>query len=726
MASTPRVPRHPLAVTVALGLASSLVVLGLVATGVMAPVEEVAVDLLVRLRGERPVDPRIVVVDIDSASVDRLGRWPWPRTVLADLTDRLAAAGARVVAFDVVLSEPSRSPHEAEDAELARSIGNADNVLLSFFLLPEERSATADSAFRVDPNIVQGSALLSAGPTEQLGALASYEGVEPSLPLFVAAARGQGFTTNERQRGISRHYRLVAERRDFVYPSLPLAAVAAYTGTFAEVTVGSRGLPVVLLGGEAVTLDPHGRLWVSYAGKGRPFPTVSVADLVTADVGDSLAPELAATLDDALVFVGASETGIGDFTATPFASELPGVDVHATVADNLLRASYLVDSGAPVLWSLVALLLLGPLVAFLVAVFDRNLTGSLWAAALLALWPVVSYLALVGPGWHLQVVPPVAAGTLALLAALRYQVGTVDARSRQIRATFSKYVSKGVVEEMLQDPDRVRLGGESRELTVLFSDIRGFTSISERMGPEDLVQVLNQFFTPMTRLVLDHGGTLDKYMGDALMAIFGAPVRHEDHASRACRAALAMRETLPGLNEGWRRAGVLPEGGAVDVGIGLNTGTMAVGNMGSEEVFDYTVIGDAVNLGSRIEGLNKPYRTQILVSEVTAQAANAAGDAFLFRELDRVQVKGKDEAVGLYELLAEMPAPAEAVESARRYDEALALFRGMRFAEAAEAFAALEADEGGGPAGVLAERCRGLAAGPVPEGWTAVERLTSK
>lgn len=723
MASPPRTPRHPLAVTVALGLASSLVVLGLVATGVTAPVEEVAVDLLVRLRGERPVDPRIAVVDVDAASVDALGRWPWPRTVLAELTDRLAEAGARVVAFDVVLSEPSRSPYEQEDAELARAIERADNVLLSFFLLPDASTRQTGGPFRVDPEIVQPSALLSAGRTDQLAHLASYDGVEPSLPLFVSAARGQGFTTNERQRGISRHYRLVAERRDFVYPSLPLASVAAYTGTFAEVTVSSRGLPVVLLGGEAVTLDPHGRLWVSYSGPGRPFPTVSVTDVLA---GDSIAPELAATLDDALVFVGASETGIGDFTATPFGTEVPGVDVHATVADNLLRASYLVDSGAPVFWSFLALLVMGPLVAFLVAIFTRNLTGSLWAAALLALWPGVAYLALVGPGWHLQVVPPVAAGTLALLAALRYQVGTVDARSRQIRATFSRYVSDSIVEEMLRDPERVRLGGESREMTVLFSDIRGFTSISERMGPEDLVQVLNQFFTPMTRLVLDHGGTLDKYMGDALMAIFGAPVRHDDHAARACRAALAMREALPGLNEGWRRAGVLPEGGAVDIGIGVNTGTMAVGNMGSEEVFDYTVIGDAVNLGSRIEGLNKPYRTQILVSEQTAIAANAAGDAFLFRELDRVQVKGKDEAVGLYELLAEQPAPPEAVESARRYGAALELFRGRQFAEAAERFEALESEEGGGPAGVLAERCRGLAEGPVPEGWTAVERLTSK
>jgi adenylate cyclase len=258
---------------------------------------------------------------------------------------------------------------------------------------------------------------------------------------------------------------------------------------------------------------------------------------------------------------------------------------------------------------------------------------------------------------------------------------------------------------------------------VLFSDIRGFTSISERMSSEELVQVLNQYFTPMTRLVLAEGGTLDKYMGDALMAFFGAPVALPDHAARGCRAALAMKVKLAELNAGWRAEGKLPEGAGLGIGIGLNSGDMSVGNMGSEDVFDYTVIGDNVNLGSRIEGLNKLYGTEVLVSAATVAAAGV--EAFLFRELDRVRVKGKTEPVAILELMAERPAPRELEERARRFARALALYRDRRFEEAASAFEALAA-EGDGPAATVAKRARHLAREGAPADWEPVETLTSK
>jgi adenylate cyclase len=399
------------------------------------------------------------------------------------------------------------------------------------------------------------------------------------------------------------------------------------------------------------------------------------------------------------------------------------------------------EAGVPRAISFLALLLLGPLVAFLVAAVERHLVGSLVAITLVAGWPVLCFAAFALRGWHLQMVAPTAAGLLALVASLRYQVGTVDARARFIRRTFERYVSQAVVEEMLRHPERVRLGGERRELTVLFSDIRGFTSISERLAPEEVAALINSFFTPMTRVVLEQGGTLDKYMGDALMAFFGAPVAQEDHAARACRAALAMRAELERLNAEWRRDGRLPEGVAVGLGIGLNSGPMSVGNMGSEQVFDYTVLGDNVNLGSRVEGLNKLYGTEILVTGATAEAVRAIdaellpgvrpGAGFLFRELDRVRVKGKTEPVDLFELLAERPAPAALEERARRFEEALALYRARRFAEAAAAFEALDGwtgrtDGGDPPSRLLAERSRRLAADPPPPGWEPVETLTSK
>jgi adenylate cyclase len=484
----------------------------------------------------------------------------------------------------------------------------------------------------------------------------------------------------------------------------------------------ATGLPQIRLGerpAEVIEVDGEGRLVVSYPGGLGSFRHVSVVDLVER----RLAPDALAALDGALVFVGASEVGVGDVTATPFGTEVPGVLVHAAVADNLLGGTFLREAGLPRMLSIAVLLLIGPLVAFLVVAIGRLRVSSLAAIALVFAWPVVAYLAFLHAGWRLEVVAPMAAGIVALLGALPYQVFRVDAWARRIRRTFEHFVSQAVVEEMLANPERVALGGERRELTVLFSDIRGFTSISERITSEELVQVLNQYFTPMTRLVLAEGGTLDKYMGDALMAFFGAPVEQPDHAARACRAALRMTEKLAELNAGWRAEGKLPEGGALGVGIGLNSGEMSVGNMGSEDVFDYTVIGDNVNLGSRIEGLNKMYAAQILVSGATAEAAGAEG--FLFRELDRVRVKGKQEPVALHELLAARPAPPELTERARRFGDALAAYRERRFEAAAEGFGALAA-EGDGPAGAMAEGARRRAGLGGGLGWEPVETLTSK
>jgi adenylate cyclase len=709
-----------LGATLAIGAAASLLALAAVWSGLSAKAEGPAVDQFLAWRGERPADPRVVLCLIDEASIDAYGRWPWPRTRLRDIVDRLDAAGARVIALDIVLSEESRHGEgfdlRGEDAELAAAIDAAEaDVVLSYFFR-ETPSALAEQA-----EIEKSAFDVVAGSPGDYP-LPEYAGVEPNLPIFVDAASAQGFTTNERESGVSRRQRLAVRYRGRIYPALPLRAVQRMESGALRLERRATGLPQIRLGErptEVIEVDGEGRLFVSYPGGLGSFRHVSAVDLVER----RLAPDALAALDGALVFVGASEIGVGDVTATPFGFEVPGVLVHAAVADNLLGRTFLREGGAPWLLSIVVLLLIGPLVAFLVAALDSRRVAALVGVALVAAWPGIAYLVFLRLGWHLQVVAPTFAGGLALIGALGYQTVAVDAWARRIRRTFERFVSQAVVEEMLANPERVALGGERRELTVLFSDIRGFTSISERITSEELVQVLNQYFTPMTRLVLDEGGTLDKYMGDALMAFFGAPVEQPDHAARACRAALRMTDKLAELNAGWRAEDKLPEGGALGVGIGLNSGEMSVGNMGSEDVFDYTVIGDNVNLGSRIEGLNKMYAAQILVSGATAEAAGAEG--FLFRELDRVRVKGKKEPVAIHELLAARPAPPELEERARCFGEALAAYRARRFGEAAEGFEALAA-EGDGPAGVLAERARRLAAEGAPEGWEPVETLTSK
>lgn len=706
-----------LGATLAIGAVTSLLALAAVWSGLSVEVEGDTVDRFSRWRGERPADPRVVLCLIDEASIDAYGRWPWPRTKIEEVIESLDEAGARVIALDVVFSEPSRYGEgfdlRSEDRELADAIGAAEaDVVLSYFF--RQRPSV-----RGGPEEIEKSAFDAVIGSPGDYPLPEYAGVEPNLPMFVDAASAQGFTTNERESGVSRRQRLAARYRGRAYPALPLRAVQRMAGGALRLERRATGLPQIRLGEDAIEVDEGGRLWVSYPGGLGSFRHLSVVDLLEGEADPAVIRDLAG----ALVFVGASEVGVGDFTATPFGFEEPGVLVHAAVADNLLTGTFLREAGAPRLLSIVALLLIGPLVAFLVAALDSRRVAALTGVALVAAWPVLAYLAFRRLGWHLEVVAPTLAGSLTLVGALGYQMVAVDAWARRIRRTFERFVSEAVVEEMLAHPERVALGGERRELTVLFSDIRGFTSISERITSEELVQVLNQYFTPMTRLVLAEGGTLDKYMGDALMAFFGAPVEQPDHAARACRAALRMTEKLAELNVGWRAEGKLPEGGALGVGIGLNSGEMSVGNMGSEDVFDYTVIGDNVNLGSRIEGLNKMYAAQILVSGATAEAAGAEG--FLFRELDRVRVKGKQEPVALHELMAERPAPSELTERARRFGDALAAYRERRFDDAAEGFEAL-ADEGDGPAGVMAERARRLAAEGVGEGWEPVETLTSK
>jgi adenylate cyclase len=724
----------------ALGLGSALVVLVPWSAGWLQPVEGVAMGLAMRLRGPRPPQPDVVVVAIDEASVDRLGRWPWPRHCVGSILDAAAAAGARTLALDVVFSEPTRSPPGADlawqDAALADSMGRAGNVVGGFFLRSRGEAPAADAgaggaaaelpaacaappARLADP--VSGWLPVTGGPYALKTAVAA----EPNLEMFDAASAAQGFFSHQRDEGVQQHYdlvtRLAAGDGDagdaapaLAYPALALAAVAEQRGVAAAVVRGQGDVPVVELGGEPVATDEELRLWIDYAGPAGTYPALPAWELLARPAAE-LAPRLAGKL----VFVGATETGIGDLASTPF-GEMPGVEVHANAAGNLLSGRYIRDGAVQVGVSLAALFGLALLVAALVHSVERHLVGSLLAIAAVLLWPAACFAAFAAAGWHLHAVPPVLAGTVALVTTLRYQVGTVEARARRIKGLFRRYVSPEVVEDLLRRP-AVELGGEKRDMTVLFSDIRGFTDMSEHLDSTEVVALLNEFFTPMTRLVLERGGTLDKYMGDAMMAFFGAPLEQPDHAARAAAAALAMRAELVRLNRGWRERGRLAADKAIGIGIGLNSGVMTVGNMGSDDVFDYTVIGDAVNLGSRIEGLNKVYGTELLVSGDTAARV---ADAFVLRELDRVRVKGKSEAVVLCELMAARP-DAAAEDLAARFAAAVALYRGRDFAAAEAAFAALAAD-GDGPSRLYVERSRRHRAEPPPDDWDAVETFTSK
>jgi adenylate cyclase len=721
-----RRPAARLLISLGIGLAVSLAALGLQASGLLLRWELPAVDLMMALRGRLTADPRVVICAVDAASIDRYGQWPWSRARMAGLVDRLAAAGARVLAFDVVFSEPSRADEVVdltrEDEALAAALARAGNAVLGYYFRrdgAEERAAGTAPPGGGDPANLEASAVEQVlGEPSGGFAVVRRQVVEPNLDLFAAAAASQGFFSTEGRRGgVTRSYDLVVAYGDRYYPALALRAVALAAGATLRLEPGTGTLPRLLLGGRLVETDDRGALWLTYLGPAGTFPTFSAADVLE----DRFA---AGTLDGKIVFFGATEPGIGDLNATPFGGEVPGVEVHATAADNLLAGRSVYDGALQGTLSLAALLLLGPLVALAVAGIRRYALAVGLAAALLLAWPAAAYAAFRSADWHLALVGPAASGLLALVATLAYRLGFADRQARWLRGTFSRYVSPAVVAELTAHPERVRLGGERREMTVLFADLRGFTTVAEGLDPVAVTRLLNRFFTPTTRRVLAAGGTLDKYMGDALMAFFGAPLLQADHARRACRAALGLSRELVRLNAEPPPAGARPGPAQLAIGVGIASGEMVVGNLGSEEVFDYTVVGDTVNLGSRIEGLNRLYGTEILVSDATAAAAR---EEFLFREVDRVRVKGKRVPVSLFELVAEAPGEARQRQRVERFEVALEAYRKRDFSRARQLFTSLLGDfSDDGPAHVYVERCRHFLATPPPDDWDAVETLTSK
>jgi len=693
------------------GLGVSLALLPLLGSRLYSGFELKTVDARMRLRGAAAAAPEVVVCAIDAASIDRLGQWPWPRGVLAELVRRLAAAGARTIAFDIVFSEPDRAGLE-QDKALARALEEAaGRAVLGFYVGLDEVLASGAASTPL-PAAVETAVTPPGGFPE----LRTWPAIESNVAPLAAAAPAAGhFVFLPDSDGTVRHYPLIVDHAGSLYPALALRAVSVFLGG-APISVrpGQGALPVVDLGSRPIPASEQGELWINFRGPfERGFAYHSAADVLEGRVP-------AEALRDRLVFIGATETGLGDVVTSPFDAVVPGVEVHATVADNLLHGRFIRDGAPETLLSVLALLALGPLGGSLAARSRRPLGGAAGALALVAGWGVATHLAFVVSARHLHVVLPVLAVALGYTAAAVWRIAFVEARARQIRAVFSRYVSQAVVEEMLRDPDKVRLGGEKRELTVLFSDLRGFTSSSERMEPEQVVAVLNEYMTPMTRIILDQGGTIDKYMGDAIMAFFGAPVAQPDHAARACAAALAMRRRLAGLNAGWAPRGQAP----LAAGIGLNTGAMAVGNMGSEMIFDYTVVGDHVNLGSRLEGLTKLYGVEIVASEFTAAAAGAD---FAFRELDRVRVKGRREPVRVFELLGRADERLPAAEFLQGFAAGLAAWRaGDAGAAAAHFTTCLALAPGDGPAALYVRRLEALRAHPPGAAWDGVTELSEK
>jgi adenylate cyclase len=707
-------------------------------------------DLMFHLRGPEPVGSEVIIVAIDDNSVKAIGRWPWSRREITRLVEVLHRAEAKVIGFDIIFAEKqescevdllSRLQGEMQrrswkvpelqqwvtqerrlidpDAELAEQFRKAGNAVLGYYFQGLENVPTGPGLFNLElsKDIIKSSSYDLVRWTSSVCSpcpLITARGVEINLPKLTEAAADTGyFNAIPDPDGAIRTVPLVVSYQQDLYAPLSLSILQQYLDNPPlQITLSDNGVLGIRLGKEDIPVDDHGRLRINFRGPAKTFPYYSFVDVVSGKVPLE-------TFRHKIVLVGASAVGIYDIRVTPFSSIYPGVEVHANVMDNILRGDFL--------WAPTGLVNPAAAVVIILALIMcwvqprvRAWYGLALLVNMIFFYTFLNYYLFTNYRIYLQMLYPLGSLiTVYVFVAFMRFIAEEKERLR-VKAAFQNYVAPDVVNIMLQHPDKLHLGGEKREMTVLFSDIRGFTTLSEQMEPEVLVGLLHSYLNPMTETVFKHRGTMDKYIGDAIMAIYGAPLVLPDHADRASETALEMIATLMQLWEGWRAKG-LPE---LRIGIGLNSGMMTVGNMGSERLFDYTVIGDNVNLASRLEGLNKYYGTAILITEATQKLLR---NSYILREIDRVRVKGKKAPVSIFELRGHGQPQGQEAELLQTFQAGLAAFRQGQWDSAEHFLAACQQlSPNDGPTKLFLSRIQTLSQQPLPSDWDGTTTLTEK
>ncbi|MDO8803268.1 MAG: adenylate/guanylate cyclase domain-containing protein [Elusimicrobiota bacterium] len=657
-------------------------------------------------------DRSIALAMLDQQSLDHFEEegvpWPWPRSMYAAVLEFLSAAGARAVVFDILFT--SASPYGAgEDAEFAGAIKRAAaggvKVLFASEFSPRPQRGAArpvPARFEVkDPGLRAFAAAKSS--------------VRPPIPELLDFADGIGDAVAEPDiDGVHRRIPLAAELNGRVYPSLPVAVAQAVSpaSSPAALPLADARLLIRFHGSALSTRPPGGR---------RTYPSYPLGNLVLARQAqlDKREPALdPSEFKGKIVLIGYTAAGLMDNRPSPIAAVFPGTEILAAALDNILHGDPL--RRAPGGWVFAAIAfaaLAGALAAFLASGSSATSAAFLLAALL----PGALSILLFKRGIWLDFVGPQLSLVLSFAIASVYSYMAEGRQRRFPQGALSVYLSKHVVREIVEHPEKLALGGDRRELSIFFSDIQGFTTISEQLDPKALTKLMNRYLGEMTDVILELDGTLDKYIGDAIMAFWNAPLDQEDHAVRACRAALANQQRLVAMRRDLEKEG-LPQ---VYARIGLNSGPASVGNMGSPKRFSYTAISDAVNLASRLEALNKYYDTYLMLSGSTRALAGPAIEA---RELDLIKVKGKNKAVAVYELLGlRGETPRELLELAGVFGRGLESYRARDF-DAAERFLseALRLRPEDGPSKVLLGRIAGFRRSPPPQDWDGSHEMHEK
>ncbi len=670
-------------------------------------------------------DPPVAVIDIDEASIGKLGQWPWSRRTVAEMVTQASGLGAAAIGFDIVFSEPDRTApmrlveemrRQGVSIEVAQNLPDPDallaeavasNTVALGIALSNETTAPA-------PDPKAGFSFIGPDPRARL---IPYSGALANLPELTERATAMGyFSFPPTPDNIIRTFPLVSMQGDRLYPALSIETlrIAQQEGSFILRSAGTdagSAFTDLRVGALDVPLSADGEIWIYYSGLPN-MPVISAADLFD----PAKAGALTGQIQGRILLVGTSAVGLRDIVATPVDPAMAGVKVHAEIIDQIASGVFLerpdwmigAERTAAITVGLILLVVLATATPALSVV-----TGFLLAAIIGG----GSWLAFSRALTLFDPLLPLAALGSVLLTALPLLLMLTHREKRFVRESFGRYLSPTLVERLSENPEGLTLGGEDRELTILFSDIRGFTTLSEKLTPTELTGLLNNFLTPMTDVLLKREATIDKYIGDAVMAFWNAPLDITDHPQKACLAALDMVSALQRLNR--------ENGMGLKIGIGLNTGMACVGNLGSDQRFSYSCLGDSVNLASRVEGMTKLYEVSILVTE----EVRARTTGLLFAEVDRVRVVGRQAPVTLFALLGVSDGDVE--EHAGLLDRHNALITAWQAGDFAAARALLQGllarpdNALSGTHALYAERLAGLPEA-APDGWDGVFTASSK
>ena len=705
-----------------------------------APVEEIRVrtfDAFQRVDPRQKTSRPVTIVDIDDKSLEKLGQWPWPRTRIADLVTELTRLGAVVIAFDAVFSEPDRlNPAFAADtfrnldeetrARLRALPSNdqvfADAIRASRVVLGE--SGLPEEIAPIDKTLpVTGLAMLGEEPQRFMF---DFPGLLRNVPVLEHAAAGRGlFTIKPERDGIVRRVPMIMLAQGQTMPSLTFEMLRVATGSGTILIKAEKGgIKSLGIKGVQIPTDHNGQLWVHYARNDASIyvPAINVLE-------KNVAPDMIA---GKLVLIGTSAVGLNDIKTTPVSRAMPGVEIHAQVLETTLSGEVISAPIYGIAVEFAAAILFGLLVIAFAPLFGPVTLVALGAAFASVLLGTSVYF-YTQHRLLIDFTYPLLSTTAIYLTLIFASFVREQQQRKQIRGAFAQYMSPVLVEQLAQSPEKLVLGGEEREMTIMFSDMRGFTSISEtyKNDPQGLTALMNRFLTPLTNTILARKGYIDKYMGDAIMAFWNAPLDDKGHELNACEAALDMLERIDELNQA-REQEATDEGRPfipLNAGIGLNTGTCVVGNMGSDLKFNYSVFGDSVNLASRLEGQSKEYGFPIIVGSRTALAVK---DRFAILELDFIMVKGKKEPEVIYAIagrddtaqsgrfqrLRNLTIEMLACYRSRDWDGALAAIERGRRTDEANSLDLLYR--------LYEARIRGYIENPPPQDWNGAFALLTK